>query len=128
MNRKPPHGDQSQGVVDDDVAVDDIDVLHHRAVLDGDLYAQYELARIEEEEREAEYARAYWAEEERRREHQVQSRRRHLPTFNHLRPVGRERRVACNARTRGSRRVSRAGSSSDDPPDEADQLDAGAAP
>jgi hypothetical protein len=34
-------------------------------VLDGDLYAQHDLARLDEEQREAEYARIFWVEEER---------------------------------------------------------------
>ena len=97
--------------------------LYRRAVLDGDLEAQYDLARLEEEEREAEYARIFWAEEERRREHQVRTRRRHLPSFNQLRPVGRERRPADNSRTRGSRRVGAGPSSSDDDPHEDGESD-----
>ena len=123
---KPDPGDDPQVVAtDDDLVADAIDELHHRAVLDGDLYAQYELARLEEEEREAEYARAYWAEEDARRERELSTywnvvcMRRHLPSFKYLRPLGRERRVACNARTRGSRRV-RTGPSSDDDPHEDD--------
>ena len=96
---------------------DDDYELRHRAIVDGDLYAQYELARLEEEKHEAEAERAYWAEEERRRESQVctQTRASQLPN-THLRPVGRERRVACNHRRRGSHRTgssSRAGPSDD---------------
>lgn len=35
---------------------------------------------------------------------EVRRRSRHLPVFSHWRPAGRERRPACNSRTRGSRR------------------------
>jgi hypothetical protein len=49
--------------------------------------------------------------------------RRHLPAFNYRRPIGRQRRVACNHRRRGSRRVTRAGPSSDDDPHPADEGD-----
>ena len=93
--------------------------LDHQAVVDGDLYAQYELAKLE---REAEAEEAFWTEEYARRErdawryYDVVCMRRHLPSFNYRPRVGRERRAACNTRTRGSRRVTRAGSSSDDDP------------
>jgi hypothetical protein len=101
--------------------------LYGLAVLEGNLEAQYELARLEEEEREAEAEEIFSAEEYARREREqwhyfdVVCMRRHLPSFNYRRPIGRERRVACNHRRRGSRRVTRAGpSSDDDPPGEPD--------
>jgi hypothetical protein len=57
--------------------------------------------------------------------------RAHLPIFTSWRPAGRERRPACSSRSKGSRRVTRAGpsSSSDDPPGEGESeyLAAGAA-
>jgi hypothetical protein len=58
---------------------------------------------------------------------EITRRRVNLSHF-HRRPVGRAPRRPCNARTRGSRRVTRAGpSSSDDPPGESDHLGARAA-
>jgi hypothetical protein len=99
------------------------DELYHRAVVDDDEYAQYELVQLEQE---AEAEEAFWAEEDARREREqwhyydVVVMRRHLPVFTHRRPVGRERRVACNHRRRGSRRTAaRAGPDDPDlePPD-----------
>src|SRR5262249_21777465 len=108
--------------------------LYHRAVVDDDLYAQYDLARLLEEEEQArieeEALHAHRAEEDARLEREqwhyfdVVVMRRHLPSFTYLRPVGRERRVACNHRRRGSRRSgsSSRSSSSDDPDPEPDDI------
>src|SRR5215207_4544363 len=97
-------------------------------VLGENLALQYEMLGDESERTQEEEAEdAFWAEEYARRDREIWQyfdvvcMRRHLPVFTHRRPLGRERRVACNARRRGSRRTTRAGpSSDDDPPDDPD--------
>jgi hypothetical protein len=96
--------------------------LMYEARVNHDRAAQQELQRF----REAEEPEVLFQDETFRRGREVLGfrdvirQRRYLPVIGHWRPAGRERRPACNARTRGSRRVTRAGPSSDDDPHEDD--------